>query len=76
MIGVLLAMIWPATDLPADDATVVPLSARERAMLEGLGSKLEQWLENPATPGAGGLGRLLAPIAQRLGELLGRVQES
>jgi hypothetical protein len=60
--------------LVGDDATIITLSAREREMLAGLGTKLEQWLENPARIAASDW-EALAPIALRLRDLLRRIHE-
>jgi ParB family chromosome partitioning protein len=57
-----------------DDTAIVPLNARERAALSGLGTKLEQWLENPARLAASDW-EALAPIALRLRDLLRRLQD-
>jgi len=63
-------------DVPTvGDSTIVPLNARERAALSGLGNKLEQWIENPARLAAADW-EALAPIALRLRDLLRRMHES
>jgi ParB family transcriptional regulator, chromosome partitioning protein len=63
-------------DVPiVGDSAIVPLNARERAALSGLGNKLEQWIENPARLVVADW-EALAPIAVRLRDLLRRMQEA